>query len=69
MTSYNVYYTINKEKDGREYCTTKDAKDLKSAKNKIEKDLAKKYNKTVTASKQVKNIRITVLRYSINGYY
>lgn len=69
MTSYNVYYKINRDKSEKEYCVTKDAKDLKSAKNKIEKELAKKYNKLVPPSKQVKNVRVTILKYSINGYY
>lgn len=68
MTSYTVKYVVKKYPDviRREYV---DAKDLKSAKHKIETKLAKIENKSRPTSKQLKVVRIEILDYSINGYY
>ena len=70
MTSYTIKYTINKEKNSsRVNQVNVDAKDLKSAKHKIESKLAKQYNRLVTPSKQVKLVKVTLLDVIINGYY
>lgn len=68
MTAYTIEYQIKKT-PGTIHTTSIDAKDLKSAKNKIEKGLAKIYNKTKPVSKQIKAIKIEILDYSVIGYY
>lgn len=67
MTSYTIYYQI--KKNGITKREGIDAKDLKSAKHKIETKLAKAENKNKPASKQVKAVRIEILDYSVIGYY
>ena len=67
MTAYTIYYQI--KKNGITKRESIDAKDLKSAKHKIETKLAKAENKNRPVSKQVKVIRIEILDYSVNGYY
>lgn len=67
MTSYYIKYQINKNGINREESI--EAKDLKSAKHKIESKLAKQENKYKPTSKQVKSIRITILDVTVNGYY
>lgn len=67
MVAYTINYQI--KKNGiikKEYV---DARDLKSAKHKIESKLAKVENKNKPLSKQIKTVRIEILNYSIIGYY
>lgn len=74
MTSYNVRYVVKSKscvahREGDVCRETVDAKDLKSAKHKIETKLAKIENRYRIPSKQLKVVKIEVLDYSINGYY
>ena len=67
MVAYSIKYQI--KKTGLIQKENIDAKDLKSAKHKIESKLAKMENKNRVPSKQIKVVKIEVLDYSINGYY
>lgn len=68
MVSYGVKYFV-KNNPSITYRENIDAKNLKSAKHKIESRLAKKENKKRVPSKQIKVVRIEIVDYSINGYY
>lgn len=64
-----VAYVIKFERKGIERTEHVDAKDLKSAKRKIERKLAIIENHFRPKSKQTETVRIKILSYSIVGYY
>ena len=74
MTAYYIKYQVKTEQkywkeETPTYSIHIDAKDLKSAKHKIETMLAKEQNRKRTPSKQIKFVRIEVMDYSVIGYY
>ena len=69
MIAFSIRYSISKEKFIGERQETIDAKNAKSAINKIKKRLAKSFNKFLPKSKQTKTVRINVISCDVIGYY
>lgn len=69
MIAFSIRYNIPKEKFIGERRETVDAKNAKSAINKLKKRLAKSFNKFLPKSKQTKTVRINVISCDVIGYY
>lgn len=67
MIAYSIDYKIVKSGKIKNICI--DAKNTKSAKDKIEKLEAKQENKTKPQSKQTTKTRIKLLNICVVGYY
>ena len=69
MTSYSIQYYIKRDESMTLFIEQVDAKDLRSAKRKIEVRLAKRINKERCPSRQIKHVQIKIIRFTIIGYY
>ena len=69
MISYSIEYYVKADPSMTIHCESVDAKNVQSAKRKIEMKLAKQTNRFRPPSKQIHFVRIGILRAIINGYY